>query len=86
MSNFASPTDTCVTDHMTYDKYKFVQLSPKCPINTITNANGVPFPNIGIGIVLLSLSSTLQDVLFVPALNCHPIYVKQLFEFWIYLA
>ena len=70
--------DTGATDHMTYDTYKFDQLSSKCPINTVTNANGVSSPIIGIGTVPLSLSLTLKDVLFVLSLNCYLINIKQL--------
>ena len=42
--------DSGATDRMTYDIYKFDQLSSKCLINTITNANGLSSPVVGIGI------------------------------------
>ena len=40
--------DTGVTDHMTYNRFKFDQLSSKCPINILTNAYGVSSPIFGI--------------------------------------
>ena len=56
--------NTGATNYMTYNKYKFDQLSFKCPINT--------------GTIPLSSSLTLKDVLVVPSLNCNLISVKQL--------
>ena len=63
---------------MTYDRYKFDQLCSKCPINIVTNANGVSSPIIVIGTVPSSLSLTLKDVLFVLLLNCNLISIKQI--------
>ena len=54
---------------MTYDRYKFDQLSSKYLISTVTNANRVSSPVVGIGIVPLSSSLTIKDVLFVSSLN-----------------
>ena len=68
--------DKGATDHITYDRYKFDQLSSKCSINTVTNANRVSSPIVGIGIVPLSPSLTLKDVLFILSLSCNLISIK----------
>ncbi|KAH7514494.1 hypothetical protein FEM48_Zijuj11G0095400 [Ziziphus jujuba var. spinosa] len=53
--------DSSATDHMTCDRYKLNQLSSKCSMNIITNANGVSSPIVGTGIVSLSPSLTIKD-------------------------
>ena len=63
---------------MTYDKKRFSHLSSRCPKSVITNANGVSSPVVGIGTVPLSPSLSINNVLFVPSLNCNLISVSQL--------
>lgn len=70
--------DSGATDHMTCDRYRFSHLSPKCSKTTITNANGVSSPVIGVGTVPLSPTLAIKDVLFVPSLNCNLLSVTQL--------
>ena len=41
--------DTGANDHMTCDRHKFDQLSSKCPINIVTNDNGVSYPKTTCG-------------------------------------
>ena len=72
--------NTGVIDHRTYNRYKFDQLSSKCPINIVTNAYGVSSPIFGISNVPLSPSLTLNDVLFVLSLNFNFISIKQLIK------
>jgi hypothetical protein len=70
--------DSGATDHMTCDRYRFSHLSPKCSKTTITNANGVSSPVIGVGTVPLSPTLAIKDVLFVPSLNCNLLSINQL--------
>ena len=70
--------DSGATDHMTCDRYRFSHLSSKSSKITITNANGVSSPVIGIGTIPLSLALTIKDVLFVPSLNCNLLSVNQI--------
>ena len=65
-------------DYMTCDRYRFSQLSFKSSKITITNANGVSSPVIGIGTVPLSPTLTIKDVLFVLSLNCNLLSVNQI--------
>ncbi|KAF7116457.1 hypothetical protein RHSIM_RhsimUnG0026700 [Rhododendron simsii] len=53
--------DSGATDHMTCDRYRFSHLSPKCSKTTITNANGVSSPVIGVGTVPLSPTLAIKD-------------------------
>ena len=60
--------DSGATDHMTCDRYRFSHISSTCSKTTITNANGVSSPVVGVGTVSLSPTLTIKDVLFVPSL------------------
>ncbi|CAL5398026.1 unnamed protein product [Camellia sinensis] len=41
--------DSSATNHMTCDRYRFSHFSSKCPQTSITNANGISSPVMGIG-------------------------------------
>ncbi|KAK0595675.1 hypothetical protein LWI29_008945 [Acer saccharum] len=53
--------DSSATDHMTCDRYRFSHLSSKSSKITITNANGVSFPVIGIDSDFSSIRATGSD-------------------------
>ena len=61
--------DSGAMDHITCNRYRFSHLSSKSSKITITNANGVSSPVIGIGTIPLSPTLTIKDVLFVPSQN-----------------
>ena len=63
---------------MACDRYRFSHLSSKSSKITITNANGVSSPVIGIGTIPLSPTLTIKDVLFVLSLNCNLLSVNQI--------
>ena len=68
--------DSGASDHMTYDKSYFTELSPP-PVQYVTNANGEAFPVLGQGSVRMS-AVVLQNVLYVPDLSHHLISVPHL--------
>ena len=69
--------DSGASDHMTYDKSYFNELSPP-PVSYVTNANGEAFPVLGQGSVHITPSLQLHNVLYVPDLSHHLISVPQL--------
>ena len=70
--------DSGSTDHITCDPYKFTSFSPDYSKIVIINANGVLSPIEGVGIVCLSPSLSISDVLFVHTLNCNLLSVSKL--------
>ena len=78
--------DSGATDHMTCDHYRFSHLSSKCSKTTVTSANGVSSPVIGVGAILLSPTFVINDVLFVPLLNCNILSISQLTKSHNYVA
>ncbi|PRQ58292.1 putative RNA-directed DNA polymerase [Rosa chinensis] len=69
--------DSGASDHMTYDKSFFTELSPP-PVSYVTNANGEAFPVLGSGSVRITPTLELHNVLYVPDLSHHLISVPQL--------
>ena len=63
---------------MTCDPHKFTSFSPDCSKTFIINANGVSSPIESVGIVCLSPSLSIPNVLFVPTLNCNFLSVSKL--------
>ena len=66
--------DSGASDHMTYDKSYFHELSPP-PVSYVTNANGEAFPVLGKGSVHITPTLQLHNVLYVPDLSHHLISV-----------
>ncbi|PRQ21141.1 putative RNA-directed DNA polymerase [Rosa chinensis] len=69
--------DSGASDHMTYDKSYFTDLSSP-PVSYVTNANGEAFPVLGSGSVRITPTLELHNVLYVPDLSHHLISVPQL--------
>ncbi|PRQ49627.1 putative RNA-directed DNA polymerase [Rosa chinensis] len=69
--------DSGASDHMTYDKSYFTDLSSP-PVSYVTNANGEAFPVLGSGSVRVTPTLELHNVLYVPDLSHHLISVPQL--------
>lgn len=64
-------------NHMTCDHDTFSHLLSKYPKTTITNANGVSSPTIGVGTIPLSPNFNHQRCL-VLSLNCNILSISQL--------
>lgn len=70
--------DSGASDHMTGNKSLFTSYSPcKCDM-TVTIADGTQSKVLGIGIVRISQQLQLQDVLYVPQLQCNLLSVRRL--------
>ncbi|PRQ29721.1 putative RNA-directed DNA polymerase [Rosa chinensis] len=69
--------DSGASDHMTYDKSYFTDLSSPL-VSYVTNANGEAFPVLGSGSVCITPTLELHNVLYVPDLSHHLISVPQL--------
>ncbi|PRQ17544.1 putative RNA-directed DNA polymerase [Rosa chinensis] len=69
--------DSGASDHMTYDKTYFTELSSP-PVSYVTNANGEAFPVLGTGSIRITPTLQLHNVLYVTDLSHHLISVPQL--------
>ena len=81
VSNFVGSNtwiiDSGASDHMTYDKSYFTELSSP-PVSYVTNANGEAFPVLGTRSIRITPTLQLHNVLYVPDLSHHLISVPQL--------
>lgn len=69
--------DSGAFDHMTCDKYYFIELS-SLPVSYVTNVNDEAFPVLGTWSVRITPTLHLHNVLYVSDLSHHLIFVPQL--------